>query len=260
MRRDILAGCIGLGITALIMIFNDRPTPYRRVEYSPFLHKPELPIVTDPIHIHTASGLIHGITAKGPSSYTTPDADAAPGSSTMEELMQLPLENGGELYDYTERDEIRAANTFVKYIRFQCTEVRDSTTIELDGYQFQCSKVLDNTTVEVGGFRFLNGDIAIPYSKMQIWNPHTGDSEKYMGGAWADSDQRSVVFCFQEPVEVDRYEMKSSSKSAEFDPVKWTIEGSMNGAFWTMMDNRTRTETAFSLERGALNRYIMLDR
>jgi hypothetical protein len=240
MRRDILAGCIGLGITALIMIFNDRPSPYRRLEYSPFLHKPELPIVTDPIQIHTASGLIHGITSKGPSSYTIPDG--APSPSTMEELMQLPLENGGELYDYTERDEIRAANTFVKYIRFQCTEVRDSTT------------------VEVGGFRFLNGDITIPYSKMQIWNPHTGDSEKYTGGAWADGDQRSVVFCFQEPVEVDRYEMKSSSKSAEFDPVQWTVEGSMNGAFWMMMDNRATAETAFSLERGAVNRYIMLDR
>jgi hypothetical protein len=240
MRRDILAGCIGLGITALIMIFNNRPAPYRRPEYSPFLHKPELPIVTEPIHIHTASGLVHGVTAKGPSSYTIPDG--APNSSTMEELMQLPLENGGELYDYTEQDEIRAANTFVKYIRFQCTEVRDSTT------------------VEVGGFRFLNGDVVIPHSKMQIWNPHTGDSEKYTGGAWTDGDQRSVVFCFQEPVEVDRYEIKASSKSAEFDPVQWTIEGSMNGAFWMMMDNRATAETAFSLERGAVNRYIMLDR
>jgi len=241
MRRDILAGCVGLGITALIMIFNQRPAPYKRVEYSPFLHMPELPVVNDPIRIHTASGLIHGgTTPEGSQTYTIPDADTT-NNTGIDELMQLPLENGGELYDYTEGGEIRPTSNFVKYARFQCTEIRGSKT------------------VEVGGFRFLYKDAPIPYEKMQIWNPHTGDSEKYAGGAWSDSDQLSVVFCFQEPVEVDTYEIKSSSKSAECDPVQWKIEGSMNGAFWTMLDDRMMTGTAFSLERGAVNRYIMVN-
>jgi hypothetical protein len=240
MRRDIFAGCVGLGITAIIVILSQRPTPYKRIEYSPFLHKPELPIVTQPIRVYKVSGSIHGdISVKSTqSTYTIPEANTLHNLS-IDELMQLPLENGGELYNYTEGEKIRPSKIFVKYIRFQCTKIRDSTT------------------VEVGGFRFLYGNIPLPYEKMHMWNHHTGDSERYVGGVWSDSDQRSIIFYFQEPVEVDTYEIKSSMKSVSCDPIHWKIEGSMNGGFWTMLDDRTTTGTAFSLERGVVNRYIM---
>jgi|UniRef100_A0A6C0K8U1 hypothetical protein len=238
MRRDILAGCVGLGITVFLMLINKPAKLYKPLEYDPSLHQREFPIENQPVRIDVTSGLIHGITLKKMPTYIIPDKDKINVEENIDELMQLPLENGGEIYDSTEN--IPQVNMFVKYIRFQCTQTRDSKT------------------VEVGGFRFLYENNPVPFSKVQIWNPHTGDFKKYAGDTWSDSDQHSVVFCFQEPMEVDRYEIRSSAGSVEHDPVQWKLEGSMNGGFWWILDDRTRTVTAFSIERNNVNRYIMI--
>ena len=242
MRRDVIAGCVGLGISVLLFISSRFQPAYRRVEYSPFLHKPEYPIVDDKkFRIYPASGVVYSTEPTAPqqknmNSYTIPDVNDT-NTIYIDELMQLPLENSGEFIN--DIATTKSTTIFVKYMRFQITEIRSSET------------------VSIGGFRFLYNNMVVPFEKIQIWNPHTGDSKRYGGEEWSDSDQLSIVFCFNEPLEISQYELKSSYASNENDPTQWKVEGSMNGSFWFMLDDRTTTPTAFPVERNTVVSYLI---
>ena len=236
MRRDILAGALTLAAAAIMLYFKQGAPAYKKVEYSPFLFKPELPVSVEPIRIHPASDLIHSMTTqptKKGNTYSVPTVNDTEETS-VDELMQLPLESA-----VAEAETVTATTTFTKYVRFSCTKVRNSST------------------VYVGGFHFLYDGAAVPFDTMQIWNPHTGEKKGYGGGPWSDSDQRTIVFCFREPVELNRYELKSSFASANHDPVQWKLEGSMNGGFWFDMDDRTQGPTAFPYNRNTVVPYLM---
>lgn len=238
MRRDILAGALGFAAAAIMLYFKQGAPAYKKVEYSPFLFKPELPVSVEPIRIHPASGLIHSTTeasepTKG-NTYTVPTVNDIAETPTVDELMQLPLESAMML-----DDAVISTTTFTKYVRFTCTKVRNSEA------------------VYVGGFRFLYYSVAVPFDTMQIWNPHTGETKGYRGEPWSDSDQRSIIFCFREPVELSRYELKSSFASENHDPIQWKLEGSMNGGFWFDLDDRTKGPTAFPYARNTLVSYLV---
>ena len=76
MRRDILAGALGLAAAAIMLYFKQGAPAYKKVEYSPFLFKPELPVSVEPVRIHPASDLIHSMTTAAPpkkgNTYTVP--------------------------------------------------------------------------------------------------------------------------------------------------------------------------------------------
>ena len=243
MSRDILTLCVSLAVSILFVYYNRKQPAYKKIEYSPFVHKPEFPVMNEKVTIHPASGLIHSNTPSQPkgglNTYNVPDTGTSTDYSTMEDLMQLPLESGGFVYDPTESGEIVPKTVYIKYVKFQCTKIRESTTVEL------------------GGIRFFYKDTPVPFHKIQTWNPHTGESKKYNGESWSDSDQYSIIFVFSQALELDRYELKSSFGDVERDPIHWKLEGSMNGAFWTVLDDRTKTDTAFPEERGAIMSYIM---
>jgi hypothetical protein len=242
MRRDILTGCVGLGVAMLLFICNQYRPPVKPIEYSPFLHKPEFSdIKGQNFNIRPALEDIHSTEPVIPeqkvmNSYTVPVTNTL-GSISVEELMQLPLETDGGGWD--EETAVSKQSIFIKYVRFQFTEVRDSERV--------C----------VGGFRFLNNGVPIPFEKMHLWNPHTGESKVYGGEAWCDSDQRSVIFYFSEPKQITEYELKSSYESEEHDPTQWSVEGSMNGSFWFTLDDRTQTPTAFPKVRNRIALYLM---
>jgi hypothetical protein len=240
MRRDILAGCVGLGVTMLFFICNQRKAPSKKIEYSPLLYKPVVPNMGDKrITIHPASNYVFSATTpeqKTMNDYRVPELNTLDTIST-EELMLLPLETGGDFLN--EQTNSEKQTLFVKYVRFQITEVRDSDMV--------C----------VGGFRFLYNDTPIPFEKIQQWNPHTGDSKNYNGEVWSDSDQLSTIFYFSEPLEITHYELKSSYESEEHDPIQWKVEGSMNGSFWFTLDDRTTTPTAFPKVRNRVALYLM---
>jgi len=236
MRRDLIAGIIGLAATAYF-VYSSRKRPILNpIEYSPFLFRPEMV----PPH---PSGIVTIKPAAPPpedssNTYKVPDVFETE-SHNIDELMQLPLESGGFVYDATESGVIVPATVFVKFVRFQFTKIRNSTK------------------VEVGGFRFLNGSTPIPYKKMRTWNPHTGSTSPYSGHAWSDSDQYTVVFCFSEPLEITRYELRSSAVSWDHDPLNWKVDGSMNGSFWTVLDDRTKVTTVFPFDRGTIIGFAM---
>ena len=157
--------------------------------------------------------------------------------------LELPLESEGKTHltrdKYEEVDvdmeslKIRLPVKQAKFIRLQVHNIRSSGDM-----------------VAIGGIRFFYGNRPINDLEMKMWNPHTGISVPYSNGPWSDTDQWSIVFCFSQVMDVNRYEIKTSNESEENDPIQWTIEGSLNGAFWYMLDDRTGEDTFLPSIRG----------
>ena len=227
MRRDILAGCIGLAVSAYWLYSRRTPPILKPIEYSPFLHKPEI-VFTD------MSGLRLKKSAIQPMTYTVPDNTETASATSLDDFLQLPLETDGSVYDSSEKGLVDTNMIFVKYVRFQCRAIRVGDT------------------VNVGGFRFLYKTNPIPFESIQIWNPHTGETSEYKGEPWSDSDQYTIIFCFKEALLLDAYQIKTSGASTDFDPTHWILEGSLNGSFWRVLDIRDFEEMMFPLERGRI--------
>lgn len=240
MRRDVILGsltAIGLSFFVFQNYFKAGAT-YRKFDVSPIVYKPDIQPAT------TRKGFKVSLPQEPIKTYK-PAYSVEVNPSTFEDsynletYMELPLETEGRtaqtdtLYNDVAEESPVEDVVFVKYLRFQFTAIRGT----------------DKKTVHLGGFQFFQGSSVSSSKPIRMWNPHSGEKSSYNGGAWSDSDQHTIVFCFSEPVIVTRYELKSSKESSEFDPIRWKIEGSMSGSYWTLMDDRSDSETAFPVER-----------
>jgi hypothetical protein len=100
-----------------------------------------------------------------------------------------------------------------KYLRLHVLETRDNSS-----------------TVSLGHITFYSGSYEI--QNVKVWNPHTGITEPYKG-SWTDSDMKTIIFCFNEPTQITKYVIKTSSHPPSDDPSMWDLEGSKNGSYWT---------------------------
>jgi len=251
MRRDFVAGILGV-VAASFLIYRNyyqSNTTYRKFEISPTVYKPDiLPVDTKKKYTVTAYSEPVQEQPKYQAKYTIDiDLPKYQDEYSLDTYMELPLETEGKthctdiLYKGIDESIPSLEPTFVKYLRFQCTEIRNETEL----------------TVHVGGFKFFQGHEVSSTKPMNIWNPHTGITKRYKQESWTDSDQRILIFQFAEPVVVTHYEIKSSTESADFDPIHWKLEGSMSGTYWTILDDRTNSETAFPIVRGRVARYVV---
>jgi hypothetical protein len=55
------------------------------------------------------------------------------------------------------------------------------------------------------------------------------------GGTWTDTNKSPITVSFDEPMGVVAFGFTTATvpKSTAFDPVRWKVEGSMNGILWT---------------------------
>jgi len=250
MRRDMLFVSLGVIATSFFMYTNyyKANTTYRKFDISPSVYKHEIaPVDIRSIHTKMAVTTPEKSISYKPGFKVSVDLPSGEDEYGIETYMELPLETDGKtaktdsLYKDIEEDIAIQNLKFVKYIKFQCTSLRNPEREE----------------VRVGGFRFFQGNTLASEKPIVLWNPHTDKRENYTEGAWSDSDQQTVIFCFSEPIITNRYEIKSSDDLVDFDPVNWKIDGSINGSFWSTLDDRTSVVTAFPKERGRGMMYTM---
>jgi len=223
MKRDFMYGVLGLAVASYFIFRTHYGSKYthKQFEISPLVYKPDiLPLDTKK---SVSTKIIPGsdsIVKEYTPKYTVEK------SYSLDTYMELPLETDGKTAEneiYTDLEEVVADDSkFIKYIRFHCKKIRNP----------------EKKFVHVGGFSFFKGITVASSKPVDTWNPHTGATEIYTGQAWSDSDQQILIFRFSEPVIVTRYQMKTSSESSDFDPVEWTLESSMNGTFWEILDRR----------------------
>lgn len=250
MRRDYIIGA-SLAVTVAIAsyLFTKKtpqtikvqidPSVYMRTNMKPAFEHPqklaEAPLMNRELSTYLAP-------------YDTPGfgIDMARNRDTIdpETYLSMPLESDGIVYNtkdmysgVEEESEGKIPKKF-KYIRFKILAVRDSSV----------------TTVEIGGIRFLL-ELKPIQTTMEAWNPHTGEKKLYTNGEWSDSDQWCIVFIFSEAVETNRYEITSSLKSPDMDPLHWTVEGSNNATYWVLLDERMK---GVSLMRNTMTQYYMM--
>jgi len=246
MRRDIVVGFVGAIVASYFIYTNYQTTnrTYRKFEISPLLYKPDI-IPVDTKKLYTIPMDNTNLETYSPKYKVDVKPPVHQDSYTIDTYMELPLETDGKthetdvLYKDIEEMEPIIEPVFIRYLRFHCTEIRNSK----------------KSTVHLEGFRFYQGTNLCSSKPIQMWNPHEGTTKVYNGDSWSDSDQRTVIFKFSEPVIITQYEIKSSYESKDYDPIHWKLEGSMSASFWEVLDDRTKTATAFPIERGKIARY-----
>jgi hypothetical protein len=146
----------------------------------------------------------------------------------LDDYLNLPLEGSGVTYtneykykDIDETSEPELPNRY-KYIRLRILKSRSNLReIHL-------------------------GDIDFSYRghqlKLNTINPHTGSSVNF---PWIDNDQLTLLIQLESTSEINNYRLKTSTDDPKFDPVRWVLEGSMNGAFWEIIDDRNESDEEF---------------
>lgn len=224
MRRDIVLGTsvgIVIGIIAYAVSTRPKPPVAISIEIDPAVYRH-----ANPKYQHPTKTAIDYTASTTKSGYKAPydvfgfGRDTARNTDSIDPdiYLNMPLESDGIVYNtrdkYTslELKEEPVEKTY-KYIRFTVLAVRG-----------------DESTVTIGGIRFLRE--GQHHTGIILWNPHTGDKTAYGDGEWTDSDQWTAVFVFPESVAIDKYQLKTSNKSPDMDPIEWKVEGSNNASFW----------------------------
>lgn len=248
MKREVLLGIAGVGILSLITLLSRRPPPpvvvdppvSVQIDPLPKFYVAEPKIIKPPVRLSGKPHILAPHEKRGFGSDTARNVD----DYTADDYMNLPLIGTGKTYAnesaYKDlEDETTMLDTPIKrfkYIRLVVTGVRKGHT------------------VEIGGVRFFHGRSMNYHTNLTTWNPHTGDRASYDSAPWSDNDQRTIVFCFKEAAEVNRYEIKTSSGSTDHDPIHWKLEGSVSGTYWIPLDDRTMS---FPVQRDIWIMYVM---
>ena len=169
---------------------------------------------------------------------------------TIDDYMNLPLvgaakthKNRNALADLDEVTIKPSAQAF-QYFRLKVLKTRSPTA----------------TKVALGGVELRFGEEAIAIPGTLLWNPHTGQKTPMNGPIfnWEDDDQKELIWYVPMAVEVTAYRLRTSAvASTDEDPVQWRLEGSLNGVYWTTLDDRSSEETFFPIERGAWFTYAI---
>jgi hypothetical protein len=220
MRRDILfTAALTLGAISYYMFsFKPAPPPIKinAVEIDPEVFKkkaPPKPVFTRRPRLIEYPMELPPYEKTGFGHDTSRNTDA----KDLDDYLQLPLDSDGRtyndtLYDLDEPPVVRIPER-VRYLRMKILETRSG-----------------GTSVSLGALRFFHKNVQIP---AKIINPHTGEGVEF---PWTDADQRTLLIGFSHAVELDKYDFLTSSDEIGHDPVHWTLEGSMNGTFWELID------------------------
>jgi len=124
------------------------------------------------------------------------------------------------------------ANSY-KYIRFRPIKTRSP----------------DHPSVNISKFRFFLGNQEIDIRNAKVTNPlgsWIGDIQDIYGDGyrkgWSDTNKKAIVFAFPYAVLMDGFTWTTANpdKGIEGDPIRWKLEGSQNGVYWTTVHDRTQ--------------------
>ena len=129
-----------------------------------------------------------------------------------------------------------------KYIRFRPVETR----------------VADAFNVAIGRITlYLDGQIidmraAKASNPMGTWVGHIEDVTGATATGWSDDHKKTLMFAFPYPTLVNGYTWTTAAEGVEGDPVRWKLEGSTNGTYWTTLHDQTRGTYATPYGRGEI--------
>ena len=116
----------------------------------------------------------------------------------------------------------------------------------------------ENPTVNVAKFRFFLGKNEVDLRNAKVTNPMgtwvgriedvtTNGHEK----GWSDAHKKAIIFAFPYPVLMDGFSWTTANPDAgvDGDPVRWKLEGSSNGIYWTTLRDQSSVSYPVSKTR-----------
>lgn len=137
-----------------------------------------------------------------------------------------------------------------RYVRFTPDKLRDSSSAN---------------SIQLAEFAFFHG--ASPVAVSAVSNPG-GDNPEFESPhlvidgdpdtKWLDFNKGGLVFDFGAPATIDGYQLTTANDAPERDPVRWFLEGSNDGASWSLMENLTAFDFPIPVDRGEATQVIPL--
>jgi hypothetical protein len=129
-----------------------------------------------------------------------------------------------------------------KYIRFRPVETRVA-----DAFSAAIGRItlyLDGQIIDMRGAKASN--------PMGTWVGHTEDVTGASATGWSDDHKKPLMFAFPYPTLVNGYTWTTAADGVEADPIRWKLEGSSNGTYWTTLHDQTRGAYAVPYGRGEI--------
>jgi hypothetical protein len=145
---------------------------------------------------------------------------------------------------------VQGGDTTWRHVRFTPDKLRENATA---------------SSIQLAEFAFFHDASPVPVAAVS--NPG-GNNPQFETPAlvidgntstkWLDFNKGGLVFDFGTPVTIDAYQLTTANDNPERDPVRWTLEGSNDGATWTLIENLTAFDFPVSLGRGQPTQVIPL--
>ena len=170
----------------------------------------------------------------GPFVSTTPsqllDVDVA-GASLLALRVHALGSTCGDHADWAEARLLPAPAPGYRYYRFHPTKLRDGATansIQLAELALFREGVRQHAlaVTNPGG----NNPVGEEPPRADDANPAT---------KWLDYNRGDLVYDFGVPVEIDAYSITTANDAPERDPVRWTLQASIDGISWEVLDDQT---------------------
>jgi hypothetical protein len=116
----------------------------------------------------------------------------------------------------------------------------------------------ENPTVNVAKFRFFLGNNEVDVRNAKVTNPMgtwVGRIEDVTVNGhekgWSDAHKKAIIFAFPYPVLMDGFTWTTANPDAgvDGDPVRWKLEGSSNGTYWTTLRDQSSVSYPVSKTR-----------
>ncbi|WP_411847194.1 CotH kinase family protein [Roseibacillus persicicus] len=140
-----------------------------------------------------------------------------------------------------------------------CCSVSADVTFQY--YRFVPLQLRDNgvSMIQLADFTFYSEDGPLEETPL-VTNPggNNPDNERPAnltdfdsGTKWLDFNRQALIFHFPAPVTIDHFGFTTANDAASRDPVRWILEGSLNGETWTLLDDRSGSSEIYSTDRYA---------
>jgi len=145
--------------------------------------------------------------------------------------LNLPLNGDGVTYD--NRDKLKDL------------EAADDSEPQLEAFTYFRIVVTEtrskSATAGIGGIKFMKGLLHVTHPLAKVWDPHTGEEAPFKEMEPWSNDKGEFIVKFPHAVQIDSYKLRTGKTmdTVNSDPVKWRLEGSRNGTYWVVLDNRT---------------------
>ena len=233
---SIIAIVTALGFWAYQSSFKEPP---KRIHVPPLYIDPKVWQRTDeafvnpviPAPLYTTP--VETVTTKAPYDFPAfgDDMQRNKDDIDFDTYLNLPLNGDGITYnnrdtlkDLESADDVEPRLEDFTYFRLVVTETR-----------------APRIPAVIGGIKFMKGLIHITHPLAKMWDTHTGEETPFKEMDPWSSDKGQLVVKFPRAVQIDTYKLRTGREAGTVnsDPVKWRLEGSRNGTFWVVLDDRT---------------------